>query len=280
MRNEEDLKKRLSMRYRQKFGRIPNFDDPQSFQEKMGWKMLYDRNPLLTLTADKLRVYDYLREKRHDDILIPLLFSGEAPEQVPFHALPENYVVKTNHGSGGMVIVKGDKIRTKYGKFRDFDMNFIFNDINKRLKSVYNGGLEWCYNDIKPMVLVQEYIGGGDLPAYKFYVFSGKCDYLYCETGDGLVHKISLLDRNFKQVSVKYDKFSSCVELKKPSNFQEMHSLAESLGKDFDFVRVDLYNVDGQIYFGEFTHYPTAGLTKFTPDDFSFELGKDWKPNG
>jgi hypothetical protein len=271
----DSLKNKLKGRFRSKLGYKPDFDNPKSFQEKMCWKMINDRNPLLTLTADKLRVYDYVAEKGLPDILIPLLFSGETPEEIPFHLLPESYVCKTNGGSGGMVMVEKDKMKKKYGGYSKLDIASIVSILQAYLGRVYNHGLEWCYNDIVPAVLVQEHLG--DLPAIKFYACRGEVDYLYYEDiSDG--HKITIYDKDWNVVPVRYDKFRLCEEVPEPKNFKEMLRVAKILGEDFDFVRVDLYNVDGKIYFGELTHYPTAGLTKFVPDDFSYEIAKDWKP--
>lgn len=272
---------RIKSRFRQKLGYEPDFSNPRSFQEKMCWKMLYDRNPLLTLTADKYLVYDYVKGKGLEDILIPLLHVSKKASEIPFHKLPDNYVVKGNGGSGRMYIVVKDKMKKKYGSFSPLHIPTIISNIDAYSGAVYNYGIEWCYNDIKPMVIAQDFIGGEDLSlqAIKFFVFNGKCDYLYVEVSNGKTHYISMLDREWKDAGVSYDKYPPLPSFQKPDRADEMLAIAEKLGEDFDFVRVDLCWDGNNIYFGELTHYPTAGITKFAPKEFSYEIGKDWKPN-
>lgn len=262
-------------RFRKLRGYDLNLDSPTSFSEKVVWKKLYDRNPLLTITADKYQVRTYLKQKlgrgEAEKILIPLLFVTDNPEEIPFGNLPEKYIIKANHGSHWNIVVDGMEINRKK----------IISNCKKWLKQRY--GLaknEWAYKNIEPKIIIEELLidEKGKIPKdYKFFVFHGVC------------RKIMVFSDRFSERGKKvlsYDRDWNCTTLpitrrsrtaiKKPETYQEMLNLAEKLGKDFDFVRVDLYTVNKKVFFGELTHYPMSGSSLPAPRENDIELGKFW----
>lgn len=251
-----------------------NLTRPRSFNEKIVWKKLYDRNPLLTMTADKYMVRKYVKEKlgkeKAQEILIPLLYVTDRPETIPFYELPEDFVVKANHGSGTNSIVRD-------GKFRWKD---LIKECRKWLKIPY--GLsknEWAYSKIDRKIIVEKFICDeeGKIPKdYKFYIFHGKCRLIHIDFDRYEEHKRSLFDSEWKHLPATL-KFPAGKVERKPANFQKMRKLAERLGAGFNFVRVDLFSCKKKIYFGEITHYPESGYGKFSPRSFDFELGKNWE---
>jgi hypothetical protein len=258
-----------------KKGYYPDLRAPHSFCEKVVWKKLNDRNPLLPLTADKYRVRLYLKEilgeAKARDITVPLLYVTDRPETIPFQDLPGSYIIKPNHASGLFIIVDGVR--------PDFDN--IIAECKKWLAEIY--GLkksEWAYYRIKPKIIIEELLIGkaGHIPEdYKFIVFGGKCCFIYVASGrfedNGL--KISFFNTDWTYLNVQFH-HPIGPPVGKPANLDEMIRLAEELAKPFDFVRVDLYSIENKIYFGELTHYPISGMARIDPAEFDYELGSYW----
>jgi hypothetical protein len=263
--------------FRKKMGYDLNLDTPRSYSEKIIWKKLYDRNPLLTETADKFKVRSYIRKKlgRKDaeKILIPLYFVSSDPDTIPFEEFPENFVIKPNHGSRMHLIVNGNGEENIQG---------IKKTCEEWLKHDY--GLyhyEWAYRDIKRKIIVEKLLrnSDGNLPMdYKLFCFHGKCKCIRVSknrlNSNGLAIFVDP-EWNFLPVTMPGYNFAGN-PFEKPSNLSEIIATAEKLSADFDAVRIDLYNSDGKIYFGEITHYHTSGLARFDPVSFDFELGGHW----
>jgi len=267
--------KKEKKRFFEKVGYYPDLINPRSFSEKMLWKKLYDRNPLLPVTQDKYMVRNYITKvlgsEKAQEILIPLLFVTDNPGTIPFRDLPGSYIVKPNHGSGWYIVVENNN---KTGEE-------IIDSCRKWLKTPYGYKKhEWAYQKIKPRVIIEELLRDedGKIPLdFKFFVFHGRCRCLYVlrhESGNKIISFFSP-DWRYIPVNCGYEQGPSTIE--RPYNYEEMLSLAESIGGAFDFVRVDLYSVGKKIYFGELTHYPGSGTYKFEPQSFDFELGRYWK---
>jgi hypothetical protein len=269
-RNIKDL-------FRRKMGYELNLDTPRSYSEKIIWKKLFDRNPLLTVTADKFKVRSYVRKvlgrKEAEKILVPLYYVSSEPNAIPFEELPDNFVIKPNHGSRMHMIVRGNKEENIQG---------IKKTCEDWLR--HNYGLfhyEWAYRDIERKIIVEKLIQSseGELPMdYKFFCFHGKCKCIRVSknrlNSDGLAIFVDP-DWNFLPVTMPGYSFSP-EPFEKPANIDQIIVMAEKLSADFDAVRIDLYNSDGKIYFGEITHYHTSGLARFHPVSFDFELGGHW----
>lgn len=249
--------------------------NPQSFSQKLVWKKLNDRNPLLPVAADKLRVKDYVHQKLGPDaaekLLIPVLFHSKNPEEIPFKALPSQYIIKTNHGSNQNIIVREDS---------KIDKNMVIDKCKMWLSKKYSYLLnEWAYQKIEPQILVEPLLldHNGKIPNdYKFFIFNGKCRMIQVDLDRFTKHQRSIYDENWNYLNVGY-RFSKGPLVEKPACLDPMKNIAEKLGEDFDFVRVDLYEIDQKIFFGELTHYPGAGTEEFDPIDFDFRLGKFWE---
>lgn len=261
-------------RFKRTHGYELNLKEPKSLNEKICVKKLYDRNPLMPIVADKYKVKDYLKsalgEDRAKEIDIPLIAAYDSAKDVNVADLPDHCILKSAHGSGNNLIINGSKpTQTELQK-----------TLKVWQKEPY--GLrnhEWAYTLASRTILVEELLqtSNGTLPAdFKFHMLHGQCVFLtYDQDRHGNFTR-SLFDKDWNFLDVAY-KRAKGIPQPKPQNFESMLALAEELAKPFDYIRVDLYNVEGKIYFSELTHYPARGRGKFTPKEFDFEVGKHWK---
>lgn len=253
----------IQLYYLYKFKSFISFRKPINFNEHINILKLTERSDLLTICADKYQVRKYVKNVLGEEVLIPLLWSGSDPNEIPFNNLPTSFVIKCNHASGTNIIVRNkDELNTDQ----------IIKQISKWMKyNYYFGRREWCYKNIERRIIIEEFIGEqNQIPNdYKFYVINGKIELIHVDIDRfGNHHKYDL-DDNLK--SFKFDKNS--IELPKPDNFELMKSYAEKVSKDFKFVRADFYNVQGKIYFGEMTFYPSGGFKEFCPPELNDYLG-------
>ncbi len=252
-----------------------NLKNPASFSEKVVWKKLYDRNPLLTFTADKYNVRSYIKtvlgEDEANEILVPLLFVTDNPENIPFETFPKRYVIKTNHSSGWNIVANRTETHTKE----------IIKICKKWLKQCY--GLnknEWAYKNIERKILIEELLidEKGDIPKdYKFFVFHGVCTKIMVFSNRNSTQGKSVVtyDCNWNKLQSSAAN-EHILDDEKPKVLNKMINLAEKIGEAFDFVRVDLYTIDNNIYFGELTHYPMSGYNLPSPREKDIEFGKYW----
>jgi hypothetical protein len=265
----------LKRKFYKRHGYHLNLHNPQTFSEKVVWKKVNDRNPLLPVTADKYKVRKYLTEKLGDkdakEILIPLLYVTDDPKTIPFDKLPSRYIIKSNFGSGQNLIVNE---KSAYSKKE------IIDTCQKWLKKSYGVMYhEWAYQQIERKIVIEELLldETGNIPKdFKFYIFRGKCKMVLviCDRFSELTR--TLYSREWEKVPAKYKSKKDAI-INKPHNYKAMLQLAEKLGKEFDFVRVDFYSVGNKVYFGEMTHYPGSGMGIFTPRSYDLELGKNWE---
>jgi hypothetical protein len=260
--------------FKAKQGYSLNLQSPKSFNEKIVWKKLNKRKKRLVITEDKYKARKYVKdkigEKHADEILIPLLYSGDSPSTIPFSSLPENYVIKANHNSGPPIIIRGEK---------EISQDDIIREMERQMNRTY--GLNWnawAYSKITPRIVVEELLlnSEGQIPRdYKFFVFHGECHLIQVDIDRFVDHTRVLYNTDWEllDVSLEYPKGEG---VEKPVNLNRMIKYAEKISEEFSFARVDLYNVDGSVYFGEITHYPGAGHEKFSPTEFDFKLGGYW----
>ena len=266
----------LRYRYRKLFGKKLDFNNPVTYTEKMQVAKLRRRNPLLTELTDKILARNWVESRIGAQYLIPILGGPYTdPDMIDFSALPDKFVIKTNHGSGTNIIVK-DKSQI------DED------EIKKRLKKYLKCNFayysfELQYKDIDPMIYIEKYMlpeGATDLPDYKFFCFNGKvfCLYVMINTfPDHHAANLGIFDRDFTLLEYYREDFKTIShQLEKPENYGEMLEIAETLSKGFSHVRVDLYNINGKIYFGEMTFTTGGGLFKHEPEKFDRILGDCW----
>jgi hypothetical protein len=256
----------------------PDFVRPRRFGEKLWSRMLLSRNPLLTTISDKLLVRDYVAKKAGADHLIPLLWSGDKPEAIPYDRLPDKFVIKTNHGCQYNILVT-DKGRA--------DRRAIGAKLTKWLAENYaedaHLGIIWGYKNIKPVILIEEFIDDHGQPPidYKFYCFSGRTELITVHFDRHKVPRSVSVDRDFVRLRFRPGFKQQDIDPPKPRNFAAMLRLAESLAEGFNFVRVDLYSLQDKIYFGELTPYP-VGVGYFRSFDIvslDETLGEKWGSN-
>lgn len=250
----------LRIQFRLKLHRKLHLNDPKTLNEKLQWLKLNDRNPIYSEFVDKCKVRSHIEKALGKEYLIPLLGVWEKPEDIDFEQLPNEFVLKCNHDSGGVMICK-DKARLNVHKVREI--------LNKRLHRTYCwGNREWPYKNVHPMVLAEAYLKDNQeessLTDYKFYCFSGKPDcVLACvdrRPGDA---KFIYFDRSWNRLEYNYQtEEEKNREVPKPSNLEKMFDIAEKIAGyvGSPFLRVDLYNIDTRIYFGEATFYPHSGM--------------------
>lgn len=260
----------IQMQYFYHFHRFANLKNPQLFNEKLNWLKLHDRNPLYTTLVDKYAVKKWVTDKIGSQYVIPTLAVWNKAEEIDFDKLPNQFVLKVNHDSGGLVICR-DKSK--------LDKQASIAKLSRALKN--NGywyGREWPYKNVKPCIIAEQYMEDDfhQLNDYKFMVFNGKVHNvrICSERGSATGLKITFYDRNWQRLPFEKLHYPpSDAAFSKPSNFEEMVQLAEKLAKDIPFARVDFYSVNGKTYFGEITLYPTAGMEYFLPGTWNYKFG-------
>lgn len=266
----------VPVQYRLKTGRWPNLKNPRRFTEKLQiYKMKY-RNPLLPVLVDKYKVKEYLSSHGFGSLLPELYGVYQKGEEIDFDSLPERFVLKTNDGGGGNnVIICRDKSK--------LDIPQTVETLNSWLnvKSV-NPGREWAYTGInESMILVEEYLENpvspeSGLEDYKFLCYNGQPHFIVHDGDRFIGHKRNFYDTEWNNLHIDSDCESFPADTPKPENLNEMLEVARRLSNGFPFVRVDLYNVEGKIYFGELTFYPWSGYVNFSPDHFDFRFGENF----
>ena len=238
-----------------------NLDNPKTFNEKLQWLKLHNRKPEYTKMVDKYEVKNYITNILGKEYIIPTLGVYEKWEDINLDILPNQFVIKCTHDSGGIAIVR-DK--------NSFDFNKAKKKIKRSLKNNYYWNCrEWPYKNVKPRIIIEKYMEDKfyhELIDYKIYAFDGKCDYVmacFDRFKDNV--KFIYFDRNWnmkKTFSNDGMKYGDNINLKRPNNLDLMFKYAEKLSKNIPFVRVDFYEVNGKLYFGEFTFFPSGGFDK------------------
>jgi hypothetical protein len=239
------------------FGYDLDLEHPKTFNEKLQWLKLYNRKPEYTMMVDKYRVRDYIREKIGEEYLIPLLGVWDRVEDIDFDALPDQFVLKCNHDQGSVVICKDKKT---------FDVDKAKKKLARKLrKDQYWPTREWPYKNVPRKIICEKYMedsSTAELLDYKFFCFDGLVKCLY--VSDSIHHKIQFYDENYNTLDLeRYDYTKFEVLPRKPINFDQMKAFAARLSKDIQHVRVDFYEVNGHVYFGEMTFYTCSGFIPF-----------------
>lgn len=245
-----------------------NLNNPVTYNEKLQWLKLYDRNERYVDIVDKYEVRKYVKSKVGKQYLIPLLGVWSDVEEIDFNKLPSEFVLKCNHNSGkGMCICK-DKTK--------IDLRRIKKNLKKGLKEdYYLTGREWPYKNVKRKVIAEKYIGiDGCAPDdYKFYVFNGKIDsVMVCKGREYGYPTFLFYDLNWNRLNYQYNEDKNIV-IEKPKNFDKMIEIVNKLAEDFVEVRIDLYNQGGSIYFGEITLFNQSGYDTDITYDTDFYWG-------
>lgn len=261
----------LKIRYWALMGKRLNLKNPKTFNEKLQWLKLYDRKPEYTKMVDKYKVREYIRETIGEEYLIPLLGVWNNVDEIDFDKLPNEFVLKCNHDSGGLVICK-DKSK--------LDINEAKAKLKKCLKNdFYKLTREWPYKNVERKIIAEKYMfekDGTDLTDYKFMCFNGKvgCVFVCGDRFSDDGFKITIFDRDWNLMPFKRRYPVSKSEIKKPQNYEKMIELAEILAYNFSFVRIDFYEINNILYFGEITFFPGSGFERFYPDIWDDKIGK------
>lgn len=260
----------LRMLFRLKMGYKLNLENPTTFSEKLQWLKLYNRRPEYTTMVDKYAVKEYVSNIIGSKYIIPTLGVWDRPEDIDWDSLPNQYVLKTTHGGGntGVVICK-DK--------STFDKEKAIEKLNRSLKQdIYKTLREWPYKNVPRRIIAEQFIEAenNDLPDYKFFCFDGEVKALFIgtERGTGNV-KFDYFDADFNHLNLIQQHPLSGRQLEKPAGFEEMKRVASQLSKGIPQVRIDLYNVNGKIYFGEITFFHHGGVVPFHPESWDYTFG-------
>ena len=248
-----------------------NLDNPQTIQDKLCWLNIYDTSPLKVKCADKIKIHDYCKDVLGEDICVPIIKVYNNVSEINWDELPNQFVMKCNHGSG-MNIICTDK-----SKLNKVD---AINKLNRWMKDdfAFRNGFEAHYNDIEHKIFVEEYKNDGnkDLIDYKFLCFNGTP--IYCQVIGGRNEKsrhLNYYDMDFDFVDISRYDFPNNPKIigKKPINFEKMKEFSKILSEPFKFVRVDFYEIDGRVFLGELTFTPGAMAFKYKNDDDNIKVG-------
>ena len=267
----------LKLQYKIKLHRPLNMRKPERFTEKLQWYKINYRNPIMHQCVDKYNVREFVKSKGLADILVPLIGKYDSIDVVDFDKLPNSFVIKTTHGGGGLnVVICPDKSKLD---IEDIKQKLYFEPHKVKKTSM---GREWAYCGLMPGIVVEELLVNHDNPEagvndYKIFCYNGKPEYLVVDVDRYIGHKRNFYKADWTRMDVSSDCPQADRDIPKPENFDKMLDIASKLSKDFPFVRVDLYNVNGKIYFGELTFYPWSGYVQFNPDETDFLLGEDFK---
>lgn len=263
----------IELKYFAIFHNRINLKNPKTFNEKINWLKLYDRKPIYINMVDKYLAKEYAAELIGEEYIIPTIGVYDKFDEINFNKLPNQFVIKTNHDCGGVVICK-DKEK--------FDIAAAKKVIEKHMKNdYYYDNREWPYKNVKRKILVEQYMVdeiSKDLKDYKFFCFDGNVKYMFIAT-DRNIHetKFNFYDMNFKLLDIKQHYPNDNREISKPKNFEKMKELASKLSKGIPHLRVDFYEINGKVYLGELTFSHFGGFVPFEPSEWDEEFGKQIK---
>lgn len=260
--------------YRYKTGKVLNLENPVTFNEKLQWLKLHDRKPEYVTMVDKYAVKEYVAERIGAEYVIPLLGVWDSAEDIDFQSLPDRFVLKCTHDSGGLVICKDKK---------KLDVEKARSTLRKSLQHDYFAyGREWPYKNVPHRVIAEQYMedsdGKGELTDYKLHYFSGDCKAIM--VGQNRFGPNGLENDYYTPEWEHFDftrghRHNAPEHSPKPPQMDKMIELGKKLALDMPFVRVDFYVINGKIYFGEITFYPASGFNLFHPDEWDRVFG-DW----
>ena len=244
---------------------------PVTFNEKMQWLKLHDRNPSYSRMVDKYEVKKFVADRIGEKYIIPVLGIWDKFEEIDFDELPDQFVLKCTHDSGGIIICK-DKSK--------LNIEMARKKLNRSLRTNYfYHGREWPYKNVKPRIMAEKYMedSSGELKDYKLMMFNGKhkCSFVCTErhNKDGL--KVTFFDTEWNEMPFERHYPRSKKRILKPESYEEMVACAEILSRSIPFVRIDFYEIGDKPYFGEITFYPGSGMEEFNPERWDRIMG-DW----
>ena len=262
----------LLIKYKVKLGKWPNLKYPKLYTEKLQWLKLYDRNPEYTKMVDKLEMKAYVTEKIGEKYVVPTLGVWEKFEEIDFSSLPDKFVLKCTHNSGGLIICNNKSL---------LNMEDAKKKINSSLnKNYFWHSREWPYKNVKPRILAEKYMednGNADIPItdYKFFCFYGSPKILYLTQETSSEPYADCYDMEFNKMDLQIPDPNSKIIAQKPKRFEEMKHIAGKLSEGIPHLRIDLYDINDQLYVGELTFFHYGGLAPVFPEKWNQILG-DW----
>ena len=259
----------IAIKFKMSFGRFPNLKNPETFNEKPQWLKLYNRKPEYTRMVDKYEAKKYVADIIGEEYIIPTLGVWDKFDDIDFDNLPDQFVLKCTHDSGGLVICR-DKSK--------LDVAAAKKKIEKCLKTNYYWhSREWPYKNVKPRIIAEQYLrddSGRDVNDYKVFNFNGEPHLIQVDFDRFIDHKknIYTTDWNLCDFSFNYPAHPE-IEIPKPTMLKEMLELSKKLSAGEPYMRTDFYCVGNKIYFGELTFFPASGYGAFDPDGVDYELG-------
>ena len=262
----------LKLRYRLTFKKKLDLKTPKTYNEKLQWMKVYDHNPLYRELVDKYGVRKHIADRIGEEYLIPLLGVWDRFEDVDFDSLPNEFVMKCTHDSGSVFICR-DKSK--------IDMPALRRQMKDAMKrSQYRAGREWAYKGLKPRIIAEKFMVDDScigLKDYKFFCFDGEVKAMFVATDRGVEGedvKFDFFDKEYNHLPMKHGHENAKTIPQRPENLEGMVALAEKLSQGLRQVRVDLYNINGKIYFGEMTFYHHCGFVPFAPEEWDYTFGE------
>lgn len=252
------------------FGKKINLKDPKTYNEKIQWLKLYDHKDIYTKMVDKYEVKEYVSNIIGEEYIIPTIGVYDSVDEIDFDKLPNQFVIKCTHDSGGVVLCT-DKSKFNIEKAKKRIKHF-------QKRNFYAHHREWPYKNVKHRIIVEKYMEDDkdkELRDYKLFCFDGKFKMLFIATnrqGEGETC-FDFFDRDFNHLPFTNGHPNAKVLPHRPANFEKMIELAEKISKGFPQLRVDFYSVNGKLYFGEITFYHWSGLIPFEPEEWDRKLG-------
>lgn len=262
----------IKIEYRNRMRKKLNLKNPQTFNEKLQWLKIYDRKPIYTTMVDKYEVKNYVADKIGDEYIIPTLGVWDSFDEIDFDSLPDQFVLKCTHDSGGLVICKDKSKLNKEKAKKKIELSLN--------RNYYYHGREWAYKDVKPRVIAEKYMedkNSKDLKDYKFFCFDGKVKAMFIATDrftQGVETKFDFYDTNFEHLPFTNGHPNAECVIEKPKHFEKMKELAEILSKGIPQIRVDFYEIDDEVYFGELTFFHWSGMVPFVPEKWDYVFGE------
>lgn len=251
------------------FGKFPDLNNPQTYNEKLCWLKLHARKSEYTMMVDKYDAKEYVKGIIGDEYIIPSYGVWNRFEDINFDSLPNQFVLKTTHDSGWVIICK-DK--------SNFDKDAARKKVAESMKrNLYHTHREYPYKDLKPRIIIEKLMveaGSDSLKDYKFFCFDGEVKMLFIATDRPVDTRFDFFDRDFNHLPFKQGHPLASKPIEKPEGFEEMIVIAEKLSKGIPHVRVDLYNINGKIYFGELTFFHFGGTVPFKPKVWDYKIGE------
>ena len=262
----------IRIRYRILMHKKLCLDDPKTYNEKLQWIKLYDRRPIYTTLVDKYAVKEYVASKIGKEFIIPTYGIWDSFDSIDFDSLPDSFVLKCTHDSGSYCLCPDKSC---------FDFTKAKKRLDKALRrNYYSVSREWPYKNVPPRIIAEMYMKDEHTPVlndYKFFCFDGTVKYLFIATGRGSDTRFDFFDDEFHHLDLKHGHKNADTLIEKPSQFGLMKRIASKLSEGLPQVRVDLYEINGRVFFGEYTFFHWGGTIPFDPESWDAVFGESIK---